>query len=140
ERLYESLIPARPLAHGGADLLSRMVDDTDAVQDLLVRCLLPALGALVTALAALGVGLAVLPPVVPVLLAGLLIVGVLLPAATAVASRRWSARIAPARAELAARAADLVHGAADLAAYGANAHALDAAMRADRDLVARPRR
>nr|WP_093264212.1 thiol reductant ABC exporter subunit CydC [Thermostaphylospora chromogena] len=140
ERLYESLIPARPLAHGGADLLSRMVDDTDAVQDLLVRCLLPALGALVTALAALGVGLAVLPPVVPVLLAGLLIVGVLLPAATAVASRRWSARIAPARAELAARAADLVHGAADLAAYGANAHALDAAMRADRDLVALQRR
>ncbi|RGA00308.1 ABC transporter ATP-binding protein, partial [Microbispora triticiradicis] len=42
-----------------------------------------------------------------------------------------SARIAPARADLAARVADLVHGAADLAAYGARDEALSAAMDAD---------
>ncbi|GLW06655.1 hypothetical protein Misp01_17850 [Microtetraspora sp. NBRC 13810] len=140
ERLYGALIPARPHTPGGADLLSRMVEDTDAVQDLMVRCLLPAAGALVTGLAAIGIGLVVLPPAALVLLAGLLLAGVLLPAASCAAARRWTARIAPVRAELAARVADLVHGAADLAAYGANGTALAAAEEADRRLAALERR
>ncbi|MFD0660312.1 thiol reductant ABC exporter subunit CydC [Thermocatellispora tengchongensis] len=140
ERLYRALIPARPLAHGGADLLSRMVDDTDAVQDLLVRCLLPAVAALATAVAAVTIGFAVLPAAALVMLAGLAAAGVLLPAATGAAARRWSARIAPARAELAARVADLVHGAADLAAYGAGERALADAARADDRLAALERR
>jgi ATP-binding cassette subfamily C protein/ATP-binding cassette subfamily C protein CydC len=140
KRLYEALIPARPLAHGGADLMSRMVDDTDAVQDLLVRCLLPAVAALVTGIAAVLIGVLVLPAAAPILLAGLLLAGVLLPAVTAAAARRGSARIAPARAELAARVADLVHGAADLAAYGASGHALAAADEAGDRLAALERR
>ncbi|MDR8411871.1 thiol reductant ABC exporter subunit CydC, partial [Nonomuraea sp. 3-1Str] len=57
EELYEALIPPRPPRHGGADLLSRMVDDTEAVQDLLVRALLPAAAAALTGLAAVVVGL-----------------------------------------------------------------------------------
>ncbi|MFD2353153.1 hypothetical protein ACFSTC_33515 [Nonomuraea ferruginea] len=86
---------------GGADLLSRMVDDTDAVQDLLVRCLLPAAAAAIAGLTAVVIGLTILPVTALVLLAGLLLAGALLPAATAAAARRWSARMAPARAELA---------------------------------------
>ncbi|MEV7806825.1 thiol reductant ABC exporter subunit CydC [Microbispora sp. NPDC088329] len=131
ERLYRALIPAGPLPQRGADLLSRMVDDTDAVQDLLVRCLLPAAAALVTGVAAVVIAGFLLPAAAFVLAAGLLVAGVLLPAGTAAAARRWSARIAPARADLAARVADLVHGAADLAAYGARDRALSAAMDAD---------
>ncbi|RBQ19256.1 thiol reductant ABC exporter subunit CydC [Spongiactinospora rosea] len=140
ERLYDALVPARPLAHGGADLLSRMVDDTDAVQDLLVRCLLPAIAALITGAAAVVLAAFLLPAAALILLAGLLVAGVLLPAATAAAARRWSATIAPARAELAARVADLVHGAADLAAYGANGKALATAGAADDRLAALERR
>ncbi|MET8155653.1 thiol reductant ABC exporter subunit CydC [Sphaerisporangium sp. NPDC005289] len=140
ERLYRALIPARPPGHRGADLLSRMVDDTDAVQDLLVRCLLPALAALVTAVAAVTLGAFLLPAAALVLLAGLLLAGVLLPAGTAAAARRWSARLAPARADLAARVADLVHGAADLAAYGAGDRALASAAEADARLAALERR
>ncbi|GII57180.1 hypothetical protein Pth03_55690 [Planotetraspora thailandica] len=136
EHLYRALIPAGPLPRRGADLLSRMVDDTDAVQDLLVRCLLPALAALLAGTAAVVVAAVVLPGAALVLAAGLLVAGALLPAGTAVAARRWSARIAPARADLAARAADLVHGAADLAAYGAQGQALAAGMRADERLAA----
>ena len=79
ERLYQALIPAGPPDHRGADLLSRMVDDTDAVQDLLVRCLLPAAAALVTGVAAVVIGLFLLPAAALVLLAGLLVAGVLLP-------------------------------------------------------------
>ncbi|WP_432921843.1 thiol reductant ABC exporter subunit CydC [Microbispora sp. CA-135349] len=131
ERLYRALIPAGPLPQREADLLSRMVDDTDAVQDLLVRCLLPAAAALVTGVAAVVIAGFLLPAAAFVLAAGLLVAGVLLPAGTAAAARRWSARIAPARADLAARVADLVHGAADLAAYGARDRALSAAMDAD---------
>ncbi|GAA0409993.1 hypothetical protein Acor_35820 [Acrocarpospora corrugata] len=140
ERLYEALIPSGPLSHRGADLLSRMVDDTDAVQDLLVRCLLPAVAALVTGAAAVVIALFLLPAAAFALLAGLVVAGVLLPLGTAAASRRWSARLAPARADLAARVADLVHGSADLAAYGAKGEALAAGMAADDQLAALERR
>lgn len=136
ERLYESLIPAGPLRQRGADLLSRMVDDTEAVQDLLVRCLLPAVAALLTGVAAIVIGAFLLPVGALVLALGLLLAGVLLPAGTAAAARRWSARIAPARAELAARVADLVHGAADLAAYDAKGQALSDGMAAEGRLSA----
>ncbi len=135
ERLYRALVPAGPLRRRGADLLSRMVDDTDAVQDLLVRCLLPAVAALVTAAAAVVVAVVLLPAAAVVLLAGLLAAGLALPAVTLAAARRWSARVAPARAELATRVADLVHGSADLLAYGAERDALAAAARADAHLA-----
>ncbi|MGS2645599.1 thiol reductant ABC exporter subunit CydC [Streptosporangium sp. G12] len=140
ERLYQALIPTGSSNKRGADLLSRMVDDTDAVQDLLVRCLLPAVAALVTGVAAVVIGLFLLPVAALALLAGLLVAGVLIPAGTAAAARRWSARIAPARADLAARVADLVHGAADLAAYGADGRALAAAAETDARLAALERR
>lgn len=140
ERLYQALIPAGPLNHRGADLLSRMVDDTDAAQDLLVRCLLPAVAALVTAVTTVVIALFLLPAAALVLLAGLAVAGVLIPAGTAAAARRWSARIAPARADLAARVADLVHGSADLAAYGAGDRALAACAEADARLAALERR
>ncbi|WP_435829458.1 amino acid ABC transporter ATP-binding/permease protein [Nonomuraea muscovyensis] len=140
ERLYEALIAPRPPRHGGADLLSRMVDDTEAVQDLLVRCVLPAAAAAITAVAAVGVGLFVLPAAALVLVAGLVVAGVLLPAVTAAGARRWAARIAPARAALAGTVADLVHGSADLAAYSAGERALDQARAADEALAALERR
>ncbi|WP_246080388.1 amino acid ABC transporter ATP-binding/permease protein [Nonomuraea mesophila] len=136
ERLYQALIPPQRPRHGGADLLSRMVDDTEAVQDLLVRCLLPAAAAAMAGLAAVVIGLTILPVAALVLVAGLVLAGVALPAGTAAAARRWSARIAPARAALAGRVADLVHGAADLAAYGADDAALDRARAADESLAA----
>ncbi|TDC81682.1 thiol reductant ABC exporter subunit CydC, partial [Nonomuraea deserti] len=140
ERLYQALIPPQRPRHGGADLLSRMVDDTEAVQDLLVRCLLPAAAAAMAGLAAVVIGLTILPVAALVLVAGLVLAGVALPAGTAAAARRWSARIAPARAALAGRVADLVHGAADLAAYGADDAALARALAADGSLAALERR
>ncbi|GGK88398.1 thiol reductant ABC exporter subunit CydC [Planomonospora parontospora subsp. parontospora] len=136
ERLYQALVPAGPPSQKGADLLSRMVDDTDAVQDLLVRGLLPAVAALVTGIAAVVLGLFLLPAAALVLTAGLLTAGVVLPAGVAAVTRRRAALIAPARAELAARVADLLHGAADLAAYGAGDRALAASAGADARLAA----
>ncbi|MGW4667710.1 thiol reductant ABC exporter subunit CydC [Streptosporangium sandarakinum] len=140
ERLYEALIPAGLPGRRGADLLSRMVDDTDAAQDLLVRVLLPAAAALVTTLAAVVLAAFLLPAAALALLAGLAVAGALIPAGTAAAARRWAERIAPARADLAARVADLVHGSADLAAYGAGDRALAACAEADARLARLERR
>ncbi|WP_327085214.1 ABC transporter transmembrane domain-containing protein [Nonomuraea sp. NBC_01738] len=140
EELYDALIAPRPPRQGGADLLSRMVDDTEAVQDLLVRVLLPAVAALITGAAAVVIALSVSPVAALILLAGLAVAGLALPAATSAAARRWSARLAPARAELAGRVADLVHGSADLAAYGAGERALESAMAADERLATLERR
>lgn len=138
--LLRALIPPRPPPSGNADLLTRMADDTDAAVDLLVRCLLPAVAALVTAVAAVGVAAGLLPAAAPVLAAGLLAAGAGPPAVSAVAARRWAARLAPARAALAERVADLVHGAMDLAACDATERAQKAAAAADAHLAALERR
>ncbi|REE97619.1 thiol reductant ABC exporter subunit CydC [Thermomonospora umbrina] len=139
-RLFRALIPPRSAAHGSPDLLSRMVDDTDAVQDLLVRCLLPVFAALATGTAAVVLAVTLLPAAALVLVAGLLVAGVVLPLGSWRAARRLGASLAPARAELAERVADLVHGAADLAAHGATGRAREAAFDADARLAALERR
>ncbi|MFJ9584791.1 amino acid ABC transporter ATP-binding/permease protein [Streptomyces acidicola] len=139
-RLFRALVPGlRPAGRGG-DLLTRMVSDTEAVQDLLVRCLLPTVAALATVGAAVTVGLLLLPVAALVLAVGLLSAGVLLPTVTAVTAHRRAARIAAARAELSARSADLVHGAVDLAAHDAGAWARAATAEADTRLAALERR
>ncbi|WP_283133270.1 thiol reductant ABC exporter subunit CydC [Rhizohabitans arisaemae] len=125
-RLYDALVPARADRRGG-DVLSRMVGDADAVQDLLVRVLLPALAALVTGVVAVVLSLALLPSAGAVLTVGLVVAGILVPLSTAAAARRAAVRLAPARGELAERSADLIHGAPDLMAYGASERALSAA-------------
>ncbi|MFF9343678.1 thiol reductant ABC exporter subunit CydC [Streptomyces sp. NPDC014773] len=138
-RLFAALAPAGPVRRGG-DLLSRMVSDSDAVQDLLVRCLLPAVGAAAGVTGALAVAVWLLPAAVPLVAAGLLTAALLVPAVAAATARRWARRTAPARAELAARTADLAHGADDLAAYGATGRALAAAAGAAERLTALERR
>ena len=119
-----------------ADLVQRMVADVEAVQDLLLRCLLPAVvawaaGACVTALAVV-----LLPAAGAVLAAGVLLAGMVLPVVAALAARSAGRSAADARADLAIRAHDVARGAADLAAFGATgrfvARAEDAAARLER--------
>lgn len=127
-RVYGALV-RRPVGRDG-DALSRMVSDVDSVQDLLLRCVLPASAAAVVGGASIAL-CGVLPPAAGALLAaGLLVVGVVIPAVASFASRRVGARIAVARADLAVRALDLVDGAKDLAAFGATGAAVATAERA----------
>ncbi|MFD0904612.1 hypothetical protein ACFQ11_29800, partial [Actinomadura sediminis] len=110
-RVFDALAARRPgdragteagtEAGGGAvrdgDALTRLVSDVDAVQDLLLRCVLPAVAAVACGVAGLVVcgvaapGGAVLP-VVGVLAAGLLAAGAGLPVAAAVAGGGAAAR------------------------------------------------
>jgi ATP-binding cassette subfamily C protein CydC len=111
------------------DALSRLVSDVDAVQDLVIRVVVPASAATaVGGLAVLG-AVAVSPPAALALAAGLLTAVAALPVAATALARRHADLVAPLRGELAADAIDLTHGAADLAAFGATRAALGVAER-----------
>lgn len=121
ERLYTALVARRPDAAGprSADLLSRMVSDVDAVQDLVLRVLVPVGAAGAVAVAAVGVTSVLAPAATGVVAAGLLVAGVVLPVWAVRGADRAARAVAPLRARLAVEAVDLSHGVADLAAYGA---------------------
>ncbi|MFG2089478.1 MULTISPECIES: thiol reductant ABC exporter subunit CydC [unclassified Spirillospora] len=102
------------------DALTRMVSDVDAVQDLLLRCVLPAVAAVACGAAGVVVCGVVLPSSAVVLAGGLLVAGVVLPVAASVAGGRAAARVAAGREVLAVRALDVLEGAAELAMFGAS--------------------
>ena len=116
-RIFAHLID-RPLARG-ADALSRMVSDVDAVQDLVVRVALPLFASGLICVLGVVTAVAFDPAAGLVLGAGLALTGVLMPLLGARLVRRGAARLAPLRAEHAIATVDMIHGAADLAAYGA---------------------
>jgi ATP-binding cassette subfamily C protein CydC len=118
--------PKRQPARSG-DTLSRLVSDVDAVQDLVIRVVVPGVAAIaVGGLAAVGVA-AVAPAAALALVAGWLVAGAALPATAVAVARRHALAVAPLRGELAADAIDLTHGAADLAAFGATRRAWEVA-------------
>ncbi|WP_246222477.1 thiol reductant ABC exporter subunit CydC [Phytoactinopolyspora limicola] len=142
-RVYDALVPLAPAglpSFRSADLLSRMVADVEAVQDAVVRVFVPATTAAVVAALAVGFGFVTLPMAGVTLAIGLLVAGVVVPMVTAAASRRNARRLAPARAELAARTVDLLHGSADLAVFGAAEQALMEAEQAGTELARVERR
>jgi thiol reductant ABC exporter CydC subunit len=102
-----------------ADLVQRMVADVEAIQDLLLRCLLPTAVAWAVGLGAVALTVVLLPAAGAVLAGGVLLAGVALPCVAALASRAAARRLAGARAELAVRGLDVSRGAVDLAAFGA---------------------
>jgi ATP-binding cassette subfamily C protein CydC len=116
---------ATPVRSG--DLLSRMVSDVEAGQDLLLRVLVPGAAAAAVGLVAVAGAAAVAPPAAPVIAAGLLATGVVLPLAAARLTYRGADLLAPLRAAVATDAVDLTRGAADLAAFGATEAATERA-------------
>ncbi|MFJ6614042.1 thiol reductant ABC exporter subunit CydC [Streptomyces sp. NPDC091289] len=125
-RVYEALVPLAPAgtpAFRSGDLLTRLVDDVDAAQDLLLRVLIPAAAAAAVALAATATATVLLPQAGVLLGLLLAVAGFLVPALVLVVSRRAGRAEKAARAELAALTVDVTRGAADLAAYGARGRA-----------------
>ncbi|WFE59839.1 thiol reductant ABC exporter subunit CydC [Micromonospora sp. WMMD712] len=109
------------------DALSRLVSDVEAVQDLLLRVLVPGAAAATVGVLAVAGAAVVSLPAAGVLALGLLVAGVALPLAATALTRHAADQVAPLRGALATDAVDLTHGAADLAAFGAAGHALAAA-------------
>ncbi|MFF3646654.1 thiol reductant ABC exporter subunit CydC [Streptomyces sp. NPDC002564] len=141
-RVYESLVPLAPAgtpAFRGGDLLTRLVDDVDAAQDLLLRVMIPATAACVVAVAATGTAAALLPGAGLLLGVLLAVAGILVPALVLALSRRAGRAEKAARAELAAVTVDLTQGAADLAVYGARGRVHDRSRRVTATIAAQER-
>ncbi|MFE5854698.1 thiol reductant ABC exporter subunit CydC [Streptomyces sp. NPDC056500] len=142
-RVYESLVPLAPTgipAFRSGDLLTRLVDDVDAAQDLLLRVLIPMSAACAVTVATTGTA-AVLLPQAGVLLGLLLAVaGLLVPALVLALTHRTSRAEKAVRAELAALSVDMTRGAADLAAYGARGRVDARARRVSSRIAALERR
>ena len=122
--VFRSLAPTAPAGSHvfrGGDLLTRLVSDVDAVQDLVLRVWVPMATFGVVCLAAVGFTACFSPAAAAVLAAGLAVAAVALPLVTGRLSRSAARRAVTARGEFAAIAVDLTVGARDLAAHGATA-------------------
>ncbi|MBM7437968.1 thiol reductant ABC exporter subunit CydD [Streptomyces sp. HB132] len=118
-RGLERIAPAGLRATRRGDLLSRLVSDVDALQDYWLRWLLPVGTALAVGAGSVAFTGWMLPEAGAVLAAGLLLAGVGVPWLSGACSRRAERQLAPARAALAVRVADLLGGTAELAVAGA---------------------
>jgi thiol reductant ABC exporter CydC subunit len=139
-RRLERLAPAGLAAFRSGDLLARLISDVDATQDLFIRGIGPPLAAALVGAGAATACLLILAPAGAVLALGLLAAGAALPPMAVAVSRRAARVTAPARGELGATVTDLLSGAADLQAFGAQDAALAAAADADERLTALARR
>ncbi|MFC9795205.1 thiol reductant ABC exporter subunit CydD [Streptomyces sp. NPDC127584] len=131
----ERIAPAGLRRTRRGDLLSRLVQDVDALQDYWLRWLLPAGAALVVGIASVGFTAWLLPEAGAVLAVGLLVAGVLVPTVSGALARRAERRLAPARGALATAVADLLRGCAELTVAGALRNRIERTRAADRTLT-----
>jgi len=142
-RFYERIEPLAPAqldAYRKGDLLSRMVADVDALQNLYLRGLGPPLVALLAGALSVGVAGAFLPAAGLVLAIGLLVGGLAVPACSGYLGRRAGLRQANARGDLSAELVELIGGAPELVAFGGEQAELDRVRAHDRRLVKLGRR
>jgi thiol reductant ABC exporter CydC subunit len=136
----EPLAPAQLDCYREGDLLSRMVADVDALQNLYLRGLGPALVAVLAGAVSVGAAAAFLPAAALVLAVGLLVGGVAVPGLSGGLSRPAGRRQAAARGRLSAELVQLVGGAPEIVAFGAEPQLLADVHAADRTLVGLARR
>jgi ATP-binding cassette, subfamily C, bacterial CydC len=139
-RRLEALAPAGLALFRSGDLLARLISDVDATQDLFIRGITPLLAAVLVGGAAVTGCLLILAPAAAVLAAGLLAAGIVVPLAGAAVARKAARAGAPARGQLTATVTDLLDGAAELHAFGAQDAALARADAADAELTRLARR
>ena len=120
--VYEQVERRSPAGLGDrrrGDLIARLVDDVDALQDSILRVRLPWLVTTTAAVGTAALVIVVLPP------AGLVLVCVVaaavagVPALVRLVGSHAEAQVAPLRGELAAATSEAVAAAPDLVAYGA---------------------
>ena len=131
---YRHLTRTTLLGTRRGDLLTRVIADVEAVQDLVVRFLVPAVSASLVIVATSAVFAAFSPATALVLLGSAVLGGVLVPALAQRVSRRWDAAAAPTRGTLAAGIHELARTAPDLVAYGAADEQLRRVLTADDEL------
>jgi ATP-binding cassette subfamily C protein CydC len=143
ERFYARLaplLPARLLQFRSGDLLSRMVEDVEELENVYGRVFTPLAVAALT-IALVGVALRSFDPTLALVAVGVLLVaGVGVPALALVLGRATGRRQIATRAERQTALIDGVQGLADLLAYGCGADQAARVARLDRQLGAANRR
>ncbi|WP_137994519.1 thiol reductant ABC exporter subunit CydD [Streptomyces vilmorinianum] len=134
-RRLERIAPAGLRRTRRGDLLSRLVQDVDALQDYWLRWLLPAGAAFLVGAGSVGFTAWLLPEAGAVLAAGLLAAGVAVPLLSGALARRAERQLAPARGALAVTVVDLLRGCAELTVAGALKDRIGRAGAADRTLT-----
>ncbi|MFJ7957251.1 thiol reductant ABC exporter subunit CydD [Streptomyces sp. NPDC096319] len=134
-RRLERIAPAGLRRTRRGDLLARLVQDVDALQDYWLRWLLPVGAALLVGVASAGFTAWLLPEAGAVLAVGLLVAGIAVPAAGGALARRAERHLAPARGALATTVADLLRGCAELTVAGALRGRIERTRDADRTLT-----
>ncbi len=135
-RHLERLAPAGLPAFRRGDLLTRIVRDVDALQDLIIRVVPPFASALLVGSLTVTLMWLMLPAAGLILAVALLLAAAVVPWLTGSLARRRESRFAAARGELAAAVVDLTEGAAELLVFGAMESQLDAIRRCDAELTA----
>jgi ATP-binding cassette subfamily C protein CydC len=138
-RRLETLAPAGLPAFRSGDLLARLVQDVDSLQDVVLRVIPPFSIAVVVGAATVGLVWWLLPASGLILLASLLLAATLVPWLTGTLARRSESGQAAARGRLAASVIDLIDGAPDLAVFGATSAQLRRVAAADAELSAAAR-
>ena len=137
-RVYERIEPLAPAQLEGysrGDLLSRMVADVDAFQNLYLRGVGPPLVAVLAGAVCVGATAAFLPSAALVLALGLLAAGTAVPALAGHLGSRTAQRQAAARGELSTELVELLGAAPELVAYGGDGAALGRLRAADHALL-----
>lgn len=140
-RVYERLARTEPFGRfRSGDLVSRLVNDTEATLDLLVRGLTPPLVSVVTGGATVLFLTVVYLPGGLLLASGLLLAGLAVPLAAAALGKGPGQREAKARGRLSTALVDTLQGAPDLVAYGAMDRQVERVYEADAELTRVARR
>jgi thiol reductant ABC exporter CydC subunit len=137
-RIYqrlETLAPAGLITFRRGDLLARLVQDVDSLQDLVVRVIPPYGSALLVTIPTVALTWYFLPGAGAALLAGLVLAGVGVPWCTGRLAARRESRLAAARGRLTTQVLDLLEGAPDLIAFGAVDAQLSRVSSADAELT-----
>jgi thiol reductant ABC exporter CydC subunit len=136
----EALAPAGLTAFRRGDLIARVVDDVDSLQDVVLRVIQPFAVAALVGIATVAAMWWFLPQAGLVLLAALAVSTTVVPWLTGRLATREESKQATARGELGAAVIDLIEGAPELLVMGATQGQLDCIEPADTQLRSIARR
>ena len=137
-QVYDRLAQLGPAGVPGfrrGDLLTRLVADVDASQDLPLRVLIPSTAAVLVSAGAVALAFWLLPVAGLILLCALLVAGVVVPWLTSVAGKRAEEETAAVRGQLTSEVVDVLLGSGELLAFGTADEAIAAARASDVELV-----
>lgn len=114
----EPLAPARLMEYKSGDLLARVIGDVETLENFYVRVISPSLTAILIGLVVSIFFAAFYPPIALVLIVSFLILGLILPVVSQVASRAAGQRLITQRADIQSQLVDGIQGIADVLAFG----------------------